>query len=140
MFIPPPILLLSVETVLVEAIVLSSCLCSVQHARLVGGDHVLNVDERVLATVRLEHLQGLLDQVAQDEALALGVLDLVADVGVALFEKVHDGQDLAVVGHEGLADRVGASHERLQNLEADGDDLWVTRVQGSYLKVVTVVI
>jgi len=55
---------------------------SVEDARFVGRDHVLDVDESVLTAVGLEHLEGLLDEIAQNEALALRVLDLVADVGV----------------------------------------------------------
>ena len=106
---------------------------SVEDARLVGRDHVLDVDEGVLAAVGLEHLEGLLDEIAQNEALALRVLDLVADVGVRLLEQVHHGQDLAVVGHESLADSVGARHERLQDLQGDSDDLRVAGVKGSYL-------
>lgn len=72
---------------------------SVEHAALVGGNHVLDVDECILAAMGLEHLQGVLDQVAQVEALALRVVDLVSEVGVALFEQVHNGKNLSVVGH-----------------------------------------
>ena len=38
---------------------------SVEHARLVGGDHVLDVDEGILAAILLEALQRLLDEVAE---------------------------------------------------------------------------
>jgi len=62
----------------------------------------------------------------------LGVLNLVAEVAVALLEEVHHGQDLTVVGDESLADGVGAGHERLEDLQSDGDDLRVASVQGSY--------
>lgn len=51
-----------------------------EHAALVGGDHVLDVDVGVLAAVLLEHLQGLLDQLRQVLVLALSVVDLVANV------------------------------------------------------------
>jgi hypothetical protein len=37
---------------------------SVEYAGLVGGDHVLDVDEGVLSSVGLEHFQGLLDQIS----------------------------------------------------------------------------
>ena len=77
---------------------------SVEHAGLVGGNHVLDVDEGVLTSVHLEQLQRLLDQISQDEALALGVLDLVALVAIAALEQVHHRQDLAVVRHESFAD------------------------------------
>ena len=81
---------------------------SVEDAALVGRDHVLDVDEGVFAAVHLEHLEGGLDQVAQVEALPLAVVDLVAEVVVFDFEQVQHGQDLAVVGHQCLADRVAA--------------------------------
>ncbi len=77
-----------------------------------------------------EHLEGLLDQVAQVQTLPLAVVDLVTNVGVALLEKVHHGQNLSVVGNQGLSDGVGASHECLQNLEGNGDDFTVAGVQG----------
>jgi hypothetical protein len=39
---------------------------------------------------------------------------------------------LTVVGDESLADGVRAGHERLEDLQSDGDDLRVASVQGSY--------
>ena len=102
---------------------------SVQHARLISGHHVLDVNERVLAAVHLEQLQGLLNQVAEIVALALAVVDLVAHVEVFGLEQVHDGQDLSVVRNQRLADGVGAGDEGLQDLQRDGDDLGVSRVQ-----------
>lgn len=75
-----------------------------------------------------------MDQVSEHESLALGVLNLVTEVAVALLEEVHDGQDLTVVGDEGLTDGVGAGHKRLQNLKGNGDNLGVTGVEGSYTK------
>lgn len=80
----------------------------------------------------LEHLERLLDQIAEDEALSLVVLDLVADVEVAQLVEVEHRQDLPVVGHQGLADGVRASHEGLQDLQRDGDDLSVSGVEGRY--------
>ena len=102
---------------------------SVKYAALVGWDHILNVDKGILPTVGLEHLEGLLDQVAQVQTLPLAVVDLVTDVGVALLEKVHHGQNLSVIGDQGLSDGVGASYECLQDFEGDGDDFTVTSVQ-----------
>lgn len=77
----------------------------------------------------LEHLEGLDDKVAKILALALGVVNLVSLVEVLGLEQVHDGEDLAVVGHEGLADGIAASHELLQDLEGRGDNLIITRVE-----------
>ncbi len=50
------------------------------HAGLVGGDEVLDVDEGVVAAGRLERLQGALDEVAQVLLPVLRVLDPVAQV------------------------------------------------------------
>lgn len=52
----------------------------VEHARLVGGDHVLDVDEGVLPAVALERFQRLLDQVADVLPLLLAVVDAVSGV------------------------------------------------------------
>ena len=93
--------------------VIGQARCSVEHTALVGGDHVLDVNESVVATVLLEKLECLLDKVAEVLLLALGVVDSVALVEVLLLEEVHDGQNLAVVGHEGLADGVTAPDEGL---------------------------
>lgn len=52
----------------------------VEHAGLVGGHHVFDVDEGVLTPVALKHLQGLLDQVADVLPLLLAVVDAVSRV------------------------------------------------------------
>ena len=105
--------------------------CSVKDAALVGRDHVLDVNEGVVATVLLEKFQSGHDQVAEVGGLALLVVDLVTEVVVLCLEQVHDGQDLAVVGHEGLTDGVRAKYELLQDVEGSCNDLVVTSVQGS---------
>ena len=79
----------------------------------------------------LEEFESLLDKVAEVESLALAVVDLVTEVGVVLLEEVHHGEDLTVVGDEGLTDGVGAGHEGLQDLEGDSDNFTVTGVEGS---------
>lgn len=53
---------------------------SVEHAGLVGGHHVLDVDEGVLSSVALKHLQRLLDQIADVLPLMLAVVDGVPGV------------------------------------------------------------
>ena len=53
--------------------------------------------------------QGLLDEVAEDEALALVVDDLVAHVDLVVLEDVEDGQQLPVVGHQRLPCRQTAA-------------------------------
>ena len=86
---------------------------SVEYTALIGGDHVLDVDEGVLTAVNLEHLQSGLDEIAQVLSLPLAVVDLVAEVVVADLEQVQHGQDLSVVGDEGLTNGVRAADERL---------------------------
>jgi hypothetical protein len=103
---------------------------SVEDAALVGWDHILYVDECVLTTVGLKHLEGLLDQVPQVQTLSLAVVNLVSDVCVALLEQIHYRQDLSVVRNKRLSDCVRASNECLQNFEGDGDNFTVTCVQG----------
>ena len=54
----------------------------------------------------LEQLQGLADQVAQIQSLSLTVLYLIANAGVVVAEDVENGQDLAVVRYQRLADHL----------------------------------
>lgn len=56
------------------------CSPSVEHAGLVGGHHVFDIYEGVLSSVALEHLQRLLDQVADVLPLMLAVVDGVPGV------------------------------------------------------------
>ena len=109
--------------------------CSVEHAGLVRGDHVLNVNECVVTTVLLEELEGLDNEVAEVLALPLGVVDAVTNVEVLGLEQVHDGQDLAVVWHEGLTDGIGAEDESLEDVKGDSNDLGVARVERSCERV-----
>lgn len=83
---------------------------SVADTALVGGHHVLNVDESVFAPVLLEHFERLLDQVAQDHLLALGVVDSVPGADSALLKEIHHWQDLAEVRHKRFAHCVVARH------------------------------
>ena len=107
--------------------------CSVKHAALVGGDHVLNVNECIISAVRLEQFESRHNQVAQVLTLALAVVDLVSLVQVLGLEEVHDGEDLTVVGHEGLANGVTAEDKLLQDVEGSGNDGGVTGVQSRYI-------
>jgi hypothetical protein len=63
--------------------------------------------------VDLEHFEGLLDEVAQVSSLTLAVVDLITNILVADLEEVQDGEDLSVVGDEGLANCVRAADESL---------------------------
>eukprot|EP00962_Isochrysis_galbana_P023524 scaffold7119_cov129-Isochrysis_galbana.AAC.2 len=123
----------------------------VQHARLVGGNHVFDVDEGVLAAVQLKQLQRLRDQVAQGLALDLAVVNTVAygheesgrvrtcragawgqRVGRRLRRRV-DGlgseRDLPVVWHQRLADHFARNDHLLQHLKDGADDLRIPRVE-----------
>eukprot|EP00967_Tisochrysis_lutea_P142450 scaffold263145_cov39-Tisochrysis_lutea.AAC.2 len=51
--------------------------CSIEHARLIGGNHVLDVDEGVLAAMQLKKFQRLSNQVAQGLALDLPIVNTV---------------------------------------------------------------
>ena len=63
--------------------------------------------------MNLEHFEGLLDEVAQVSSLTLAVVDLITNVLVADLEEVQDGEDLYVVGDEGLTNGVRAADEGL---------------------------
>lgn len=52
----------------------------IQQARLIGRDHVLDVDEGVFSSGALEGLQRLLDQVTDVLPLLLAVVDAVPGV------------------------------------------------------------
>ena len=109
----------------------ASSVRSVEHAALIGGDHILNIYECILTAVDFKHFKGRLDQVSQVLALSLAVVDLVSKVDVLDLHQVKNGKDLAVVGDQGLADSIGASDESLENLQCDRNDLWIARVQCS---------
>ena len=51
-----------------------------QDARLVGWDHVLDVDESIRTSALLQNLQGLLDEVSNVLVEPLVVVDAVAGV------------------------------------------------------------
>jgi len=79
--------------------------------------------------VRLEHLEGLDDEVAKVLSLALTVVDSVTLVDVFSLEEVHDRENLSVVGHEGLTDGVAAQDEVLKDVKRRGNDIGIARVQ-----------
>jgi len=72
---------------------------SIKDTALVNRHHVLYVDKSIFASMSLEDLQGLLDEIAQVEHLALGVMNLVSKVHVHLLVEIENGQDLSVVRH-----------------------------------------
>jgi O-acetylhomoserine/O-acetylserine sulfhydrylase-like pyridoxal-dependent enzyme len=58
-----------------------------------------------------------LDEIAKNHALALVVHNTVADVDVLVFENVEHGQNLAVVGHQSLADHLAGDNQLLYHLQ-----------------------
>jgi len=104
---------------------------SVEDAALICGHHILYVDEGVFSAMCLERLKRLLNLISDIHLFPLRVIDLVAHVLVRCFVEVQDGQDLTVVGHQGLTDGVGALDESLEDLECDVDDFSVAGVQCS---------
>ena len=65
-----------------------------EHARLVRGNHVFDINKGVFPTMSFEALQSFMNKLAQIVILLLRVVDLVADVLVAILEDVEDGQQL----------------------------------------------
>mmetsp|Transcript_122732 Transcript_122732/g.382099 ORF Transcript_122732/g.382099 Transcript_122732/m.382099 type:complete len:275 (-) Transcript_122732:208-1032(-) len=96
---------------------------------LVNRDHVLDVDESILTSVRLEHFQSLLDEVTEVLALSLGVVHLVTEVLVLRLEYVENWEDLPVVGHQCLANHLATEHESLQDFQHRCHDLRISCVQ-----------
>jgi len=103
---------------------------SVEYTTLIGRDHIFNVNESIFSSMDFEHFKSLLDQISQVLPLSLAVVDLVSEVLIFNFEEVEHRQDLSVVGNEGLANGVRAGDEGLQDFQSDGDDFWVSGVQG----------
>ncbi len=79
--------------------------------------------------MHFEHLESLYDEITQVRGLALRVVNLIALVQVLGLEEVEDGQDLAVVRHEGLTDGIAALDKLLENVECACDDFVVTGVK-----------
>ena len=75
------------------------------------------------------------DAVADDGAVALAVLDRVSPVDIGRQEDVHDGEDLAVVGHERAPDdgaagcEAVAEQQLLERVHDGEDDLGDARVE-----------
>ena len=86
---------------------------SVEHATLIGGDHILDVNERILTSVLLERFESLLNQLSKVERFSLAVVDLVSEVGVLCLHEVKNWKDLAIVGNHSFSDGIRAGNERL---------------------------
>jgi len=71
-----------------------------EDAALVGGHHVLDVNEGIGASAVLQQLQGVLDDVA-DAAVSIGI-DTLSQIHVDVLVKIAHGQQLAIEGHQGL--------------------------------------
>ncbi len=103
--------------------------CSVEHAALVGWDHVLDVNERVIAAVLLEHFECLSDHIAEVVSLALSIVDLVSLVQILSLEQVHDWQNLAIVGHQSFTDSLAGLNESLKDAKGSCNNFGIARVK-----------
>lgn len=52
----------------------------IKETGLVSGHHVLNVDKCILATMNLEQLQRIINEIPQIHVVLLGVIDVIAAV------------------------------------------------------------
>jgi hypothetical protein len=102
----------------------------VQQARLVRWDHILDVDECILATLLFKRFQRLVDEITDILSLLLAVIDAVARVEVLLLENVKHRQDLSVVRDQCFANKRGRGYQRLQDLQGAAHDLVVSGVEG----------
>lgn len=64
----------------------------------------------------------------------MAVLDFITAVAIAVSEDIENGEDLPVVGDQGLADHVSAEDKFLDDFEHDCDDFRVSGVQGGWIK------
>merc|ERR1719247_3413459 len=88
-----------------------------EHATLVDGDHVLDVDESVFPTMYLQDLQGLMDKVTDVHALALAVFHSITKILIIVLEDCADGQNLAVVWNKCFPNHLAAQDENLEDFE-----------------------
>ena len=72
------------------------------YTRLICGHHVLDVDEGIFSPLLLKQGQGVTDEFSQTCVLPLAIVNAVAQVLVVVLVQVEDGQDLSIVGHQGL--------------------------------------
>jgi hypothetical protein len=63
---------------------------SSNHARLVGRNHILDVNESVLSAVLLEEPERFMDEVTHVDFLALGVVNAIAQISVVLLKLIED--------------------------------------------------
>jgi predicted LPLAT superfamily acyltransferase len=76
---------------------------------LVRRYQVLDVDERVFASVDLKLFQSLDDQLSQIFSLPLGIVDSIAEVLIAVDENVEDREYLTIVGDKCLTNKTSTT-------------------------------
>lgn len=59
---------------------LSLSLTLVEHTRFICGNHVLDINESVLATVSFEYLKRFVDQIANVLSFLLTIIDSVTQI------------------------------------------------------------
>merc|ERR1719364_346744 len=108
-----------------------STTCSGEDATLVRGNHVLDVDEGIFATMDFEDFQSFIDQVTKIQTLPLRVVNVVATVEAFVFEDVEDRKDLAIVRNKGFADHFACKDKRLEHFQCCCYDFSIPSVQCS---------
>jgi hypothetical protein len=84
-----------------------------EHATLVCGNHILDVNVGILASMLLQDFQSLLNQFRQVFVLSLSIVYFIADVQSLIFEHVEHGQNLPVVRYQGLSDHLTCQNQFL---------------------------
>mmetsp|Transcript_16292 Transcript_16292/g.42858 ORF Transcript_16292/g.42858 Transcript_16292/m.42858 type:complete len:316 (-) Transcript_16292:21-968(-) len=77
----------------------------------------------------LQNFQSFSDEFSKVHALALAIIDFVANVGVVVLEDVQHWQNLPVVRDQRLPDHVAGLHQGLDDLQNGADDDRVPGVQ-----------
>lgn len=101
---------------------------SVKDATLIGWDHILDVNECIFSTMSFKHFKSLLNEVSKNESFTLRVLNLVANVGIVLFEQIHNWKDLTIVWHESFSNSITASNKWLQDFKSNCNNFWIASV------------
>ena len=81
-------------------------LISCENTALISRNHILNVNERIFSSMYLKQFKRLLNQISQIGRLPLTIINFIAHILVLHTEKVKDRNDLPVIGHKSLTDRI----------------------------------
>ena len=56
--------------------------------------------------MQLKHLKGLLNQITKVNGLSLTVINSISEIGIFCLEKIHDWENLSIIGDESLTNGV----------------------------------